>query len=261
MSDALKQALEEMDTLDNDQWTADGAPKVDHLKEATGNQDLKRQDILDAAPQFSRENPVVEVVANDPDGDGQGNDADTTQDDGDGGEPAAPTDAVNDPDAGEPPVQANDGDGGDDPELDLDLEDPDFDLEDIFTREKLPDVQQFANMMLQFEEGEVLTAINDAMKEEEARLYGMVETVKARASEMASLALIVQKRRDVVDPPMSEQEQRMAFIRKQTELRAGKRARLDGIDLNALRKLDPRSPLDQAMAAKRARGQNRPNKV
>lgn len=54
----IKEALMQMDALDDDQWTGDGAPKLDVLSEAVGEK-VKRQDVIDVAPEFSRENMVV----------------------------------------------------------------------------------------------------------------------------------------------------------------------------------------------------------
>lgn len=57
----LKEALASLDTEDDLMWTEGGMPKVDVIKELTGDDTLKRQDITDAAPQFTRENPVIEI--------------------------------------------------------------------------------------------------------------------------------------------------------------------------------------------------------
>lgn len=54
----LKNALMELDALDDDQWTADGAPKLDTLAEMIGKK-VKRQEVVDAAPEFTRENMIV----------------------------------------------------------------------------------------------------------------------------------------------------------------------------------------------------------
>ena len=48
-------ALAELDPLDDDQWTADGAPLVEVVARFTGDFSIKRQDIINAAPDFNRE--------------------------------------------------------------------------------------------------------------------------------------------------------------------------------------------------------------
>lgn len=61
----IKEALSKLDTLDNDQWTADGAPKIDAVKDLLGRA-VTRQEIVDAAPAFSRENPMVDETPDEP---------------------------------------------------------------------------------------------------------------------------------------------------------------------------------------------------
>lgn len=55
----IREALSKLDTLDNDQWTGNGDPKIDAVKELLGRS-VTRQEIVDAAPNFNRENPIVE---------------------------------------------------------------------------------------------------------------------------------------------------------------------------------------------------------
>lgn len=50
----IKAALAQLDPLDDDQWTADGAPKVETVSGLVGEA-VKRQDIVNAAPDFNRE--------------------------------------------------------------------------------------------------------------------------------------------------------------------------------------------------------------
>jgi len=61
LKDKIIEALGLMDAMDDEQWTADGAPKVDAVAALGDLENLKRQDIIDAAPKFSRENPDVTV--------------------------------------------------------------------------------------------------------------------------------------------------------------------------------------------------------
>jgi hypothetical protein len=59
LTDKIVEALGLMDALDDDQWTSDGAPKVDAVSALSGLENLKRADIINVAPKFSRENPDV----------------------------------------------------------------------------------------------------------------------------------------------------------------------------------------------------------
>lgn len=56
MKDKIRDALMMMDSMDDEQWTVDGAPKVDTVADLGEIENLKRADIIDAAPKFSRQN-------------------------------------------------------------------------------------------------------------------------------------------------------------------------------------------------------------
>lgn len=55
----IREALSQLDTLDDDLWTSEGYPKIDAVKELLGRS-VTRQEIVEASPQFSRSNPIVE---------------------------------------------------------------------------------------------------------------------------------------------------------------------------------------------------------
>jgi len=57
----IKEALAELDIFNDDQWTADGAPKTDTVSEIMGKK-VSRADITNAAPKFSRTNVDLEEV-------------------------------------------------------------------------------------------------------------------------------------------------------------------------------------------------------
>ena len=57
----IKEALAQLDTLDDDQWTTDGAPKTETVSEIMGSK-VSRADITAAAPKFSRSNGDLEEV-------------------------------------------------------------------------------------------------------------------------------------------------------------------------------------------------------
>ncbi len=59
----IKEALAQLDHANDEHWTADGAPRVEVVAELTGNKDLKRKDITDAAPKFTRQTEKDEDVA------------------------------------------------------------------------------------------------------------------------------------------------------------------------------------------------------
>tara|TARA_R110000772_G_scaffold30806_10_gene76513 strand:+ start:2654 stop:3301 length:648 start_codon:yes stop_codon:yes gene_type:complete len=51
----IVEALVNLDTLDDDQWTTDGAPKLSAITELTG-EPTTRKEIIELAPRFSRSN-------------------------------------------------------------------------------------------------------------------------------------------------------------------------------------------------------------
>ena len=63
----ILEALAALDVEDNEHWTNDGQPAVAAMQEATGDAELTRAQITEAAPLFSRENPVLEVPDPEPD--------------------------------------------------------------------------------------------------------------------------------------------------------------------------------------------------
>ncbi len=60
-NEAIRETLLNMDAMDDDQWTNDGAPKVEVVAEAGNFDKLTRAEIIDAAPKFSREDFDVTV--------------------------------------------------------------------------------------------------------------------------------------------------------------------------------------------------------
>lgn len=55
----IKEALSQMDSLDDEQWTQGGDPKTDFVSELTGEK-VTRAEIIAAAPKFTRENLVID---------------------------------------------------------------------------------------------------------------------------------------------------------------------------------------------------------
>lgn len=53
-SDKIREILSQLDPLDDDQWTSDGAPKVEVVMSLLGEK-VTRQDIVNSQPDFNRE--------------------------------------------------------------------------------------------------------------------------------------------------------------------------------------------------------------
>jgi hypothetical protein len=52
----IREALGTLNTLDDEVWTSEGAPKIEAVKELLGRS-VTRQEIIEAAPKFTRQNP------------------------------------------------------------------------------------------------------------------------------------------------------------------------------------------------------------
>lgn len=61
MSNSIGAALQQLDSSNDNHWTADGMPRLDTLKALTGETDITRAQVTEVAPFFSRENPTLET--------------------------------------------------------------------------------------------------------------------------------------------------------------------------------------------------------
>lgn len=55
----IKDALAQLDPLNDDHWTADGLPRMDVIEALMDDKSVTRKMVTDVAPNFSRENPVI----------------------------------------------------------------------------------------------------------------------------------------------------------------------------------------------------------
>lgn len=55
----IVEALAQMDVLDDEQWTQEGSPKTEVVSDLVGSK-VSRADITNAAPKFTRQNPVID---------------------------------------------------------------------------------------------------------------------------------------------------------------------------------------------------------
>lgn len=61
----IKEALSQLDALDDDQWTTDGSPKTDVVSDLVGKK-TSRAEIISMAPKFTRENMDLSDVNDNP---------------------------------------------------------------------------------------------------------------------------------------------------------------------------------------------------
>lgn len=59
MTEKIIEALKQLDVADESQWTKGGDPAVEAVSELAG-ETVTRQQIIDAAPKFNKENPVID---------------------------------------------------------------------------------------------------------------------------------------------------------------------------------------------------------
>lgn len=229
---AIVKALGQLDPANADHWTNDGLPRLDALK-ISG---LKREDVTAAAPHFTKDNPKLEAP------EAQGGDSTSGQ--GAEAAPAAQHDeqgeqAQDDAEAGEGDEgQAADADDAAEAAANQDDEQGGDEDED----------DELAELPAEIDEAEA--AVMDAkakLEEAQAVANEAQKVVKAAEAEHDRLVEL----RDSQKRPHQDMEDRLAFIKRQAQMRAERagasQALLKGLDVN---KLDPRSPLDRSMARK-----------
>lgn len=81
MKEKILEALKKLDPTNDNQWTQDGLPKLEALKFMMGGENATREQVNEAAPGFTRDNPIIGDGSN---GDNTGSDPTAT------GEQAAP---------------------------------------------------------------------------------------------------------------------------------------------------------------------------
>jgi hypothetical protein len=231
-NDKIKAVLAQLDPLDDDQWTADGAPKVESVSALLGEK-ITRQDIVNAAPDFNREKAEKGV---------------DDEDD---------TDQEQEQDLSDP--ELNEGETeGDDGKEEVDLQ-PEPESEPVSVPTKFNAAEFLA--WLNGQDKEDLEDIEASLKEELSRNSTKQDELKEQAAALKTASAYVKLRIKAEYPNTSDADATRAYIEAQTRARAERM----GIRQSVLKGLKPselegRSPLDAAMARKTTRGVNRPNR-
>lgn len=94
MTEKIIEALKALDTTNDNHWTTDGLPRLETVKFNAADQSITREQVNQAAPGFTRSNPVTPVGDNDGSTDGRsetgtGETADETTNTGTADEPGA----------------------------------------------------------------------------------------------------------------------------------------------------------------------------
>jgi hypothetical protein len=223
---AIVKALQQLDPKNDDHWTNDGLPRLDAIKGVSG---LKREDVTAAAPHFTKDNPVFEAPKAD------GGESTSGQ-----GADAAPTPQA-DEQQGDQDEQAQDdeaGDGDDEQGAGDDEEGDQAEEQDDELEELPAELDEAEAAVL-----EAKAKLAEA-QEQQAAAQKVVNEAQAKHDRLVEI-------RDSQRRPHQDMEDRMAFIKRQAQMRAERAGAsaeiLKGLNVD---KLDPRSPLDRSMARK-----------
>lgn len=223
---AIITALGQLDVKNDDHWTSDGLPRLDVLAKLMKVSNVKRGDVTEAAPNFTKDNPTLTAP------EAQGGESTTGQ-----GADASPT-----PQADEAKEGAEGEQSGDDAQA-ADADDATDPAHDV---EAHDDEAAFDEGEIDEAEAAVLEARAklDAAQAAANEAKAVVDKAQAEHDRLVEL-------RDAEKRPHQDMEDRLTFIRRQHEQRAARAGlaaeALKGVDLS---KLDPRSPLDRSMARK-----------
>jgi hypothetical protein len=216
----IKKALSEMDGLDDDQWTKEGAPTIEFVSERVGRK-VSRQEIVDAAPKFTRSNMVVDLEP-------EKEDEENAVQEEEGQEEVSGTPMI-----------------------------------DRYLAEGPMQIGDFLDLLRQVPDNQL--AVMETMLIEQ---MAHVEKSMSELDEMKRLIkfALANTRADIKNrtPQMSNMDAIRAYIDNQTATRAERfqhaKDVLGGLTKRDLARLDPRAPIDRAMARKTARGAARPTR-
>lgn len=250
----IQAALAQLDPLDDDQWTADGAPKVDTVAELVGGA-VTRKDIVEAAPHFNREKAG--------EGDANEDEEQTDNESGDTGDgEGSKQEQEQSQDAGDEDDQETSSEGGTDTET-FDEEQP-GDTDTEAAAEPEPEPSQ------EMTEAEFVAYLNSVPKEGLEDLAGELRdqkiAVDKEIEEKKALGLRIKRAINIVNlrvkqlnPNTSATAATRRFIESQNEARMERVARRSVVLKHLSAKdIEPRAPIDAAMARKNKRGTGRP---
>jgi hypothetical protein len=278
----VKEALAQVDALDNDNFTSDGNVKVDVVSKIAGRS-VTRQEIIDAAPAFNKANPVVETTAEAKDAEGlkdpitNGELNDTEPKTAGGG--TVPAGAVRDTDpksAGgdmdRPTPQKKAGvdvikngkvitDDLDEQTEELDMEDIDVSALREFQNADPMNERDFVSFL-----GDVpsnnLHGLEEMLIEQQSEVESQIATLEEMRDNVRRSLAYTRSRIKVEIPDVDNQSAIRAFIASQTAQRSAKAETAAKVrSMINVHDLDPRSTIDRAMARRTERGGKRPVKI
>lgn len=245
MKEKILEALSQLDPLNDDHWTSDGAPRMDAVEHIVGDRSITRKDIVNAAPDFNRE----KASAPPPDDEEEEGTTETDTE-------AQENEDSSDNEQNDPELGANDEGSDNDEQEETDQEDdeerPALEIPTGMTE------QEFVAWILKVHPKD-LADVEDALKDQLNQIARGIEEARALMVRLRGAVTFVSQRIQRVVPGATNQEAIGDFIRAQAEARAAKVARRNEI-LKGVKpdELDPRAPIDAAMARKTKRGTQRP---
>jgi len=212
-------ALAQLDPLDDDQWTTDGSPKVETVSGLIG-ETVKRQDIVNAAPDFNREK------------------ASTVEDNEDF------SDVVKENDSNE------------DVEISSENTFSEMSGDEVLKPEMSP--SEFQSWLLTVAK-EGLEEIESSLKKQNDEVGQEIKKLQDLQKRITTVITMTRNRIKEAFPNSVDAHAIRSFIESQTAARAARVERRQTI-LKGIRpdELDYRAPIDAAMARKTKRGAQRP---
>lgn len=217
-------ALAQLDPQNDNHWTGDGLPRLETVKLLAAAPSLTREQVTNAAPGFSRTNPLTQTEQT-------GAQAPIEQQGGNGTGDAA----IAAPAAQQPGAQGEQGDGTGEGEDGTDGDAPEQALSGIEAEIKAAEDKL----------GELAARKNEAVQAYEAQVRAVDELIKARDAAAPRQGVV-----NVI-------QQYLASQQVQLQERAAKMQALKGVDLKSI--LPQGSPIDAAMARRTGRGTKRPS--
>lgn len=214
----IRSALGQLDTLEDSHWTGDGAPMVTAVTELVGEK-VSRQDIVDVAPKFSRENTELPEV--------EGGD----QGDLDEAEVSKETETSK--------------------EVDNTL------LQEYSEQDPLPEGEFVAVMNKMSKED--LKAFQELVHAQHAHAVGLMKEAQEMKARLDRAVMHIDSRVQTVFPDKTNQQAIQDYLESQRQQRASRaEARTEILKGLKLSDIDPRAAIDRAMARKSSRGAQRP---
>lgn len=223
------EALKELDVLNDDHWTADGAPRIDAVGNLLGDFKVARKDIIEAAPKFDRTHPFEQEQKEEIEGDGSGEVL--------------------------PEIKENEKDKLEKLVVEIKQEE----LVDVPIFHGGEAIQHFVKTLKKVSKEEAADFVIEVRKEL-TLVHKELENAQIKARAVKKMLDLAKSHALTIDPNTSDGQAIRDYINSQNEARLKRVTRSNSV-LKGIRIKDllPKSPLDTAMSIRKpARGSQRP---